>query len=315
MSISSIHSTPLSIHFDAEHFWMGDICGPHLIGVPGDARFSSLLRISIPFSMGSSFSWEEGASAAVKTSKPILWDLSFPEIAPIVTSQNLGVEKAKLLAVQHFVETIYPRFKGQSAGLILHKGPLDFGVPYPEIKRVRDLFLDRLASFCRAVPDELPIFLCFDVSNLSPSKAIGLLHQKHFTHFPLILRGATFPFPAFSWGRGLGTYGTVLEEEDLGLLVPDHLCDDLLSRLQGVGYRILYKEFANNDWSSLSAILFDEDTPAVRRILRGFQAAGGRIVSKEGAFGLEGEESLDSYLQSFFQRSSWPSAPSKPSFF
>ena len=285
------------VSFDAAHFYLDNCSGPHWICERSSSEKTDITRIVLPFHAGATFSWEKELLIAEKTNKKIIWEIDFPSIAPTVHSQNARQEQEKLLAVKHFTTKIYPQFLEKSIGIVLHKGRLDFGKNIEEIEETTENFLDRIACFCREIPDPLTVFLCFDVRGIPPYKAIQCLHQKRFGHFAVALLGANFPFAGFSWGKGQGSYGCFLLEQTLGLLVPDHCFEDILSELEETNYRILYKEFANQDWFDLEAILFDENTPVVRRILQGFQAAGGKLVSKKGNFGWENEYSLKEYLK------------------
>ncbi|MEM8629422.1 MAG: hypothetical protein AAGF04_05075 [Chlamydiota bacterium] len=286
-----------NITMDPSTFSIDGRPGPYQIRDLGDEKQGDITKVTLRLGEGGSFCWKETLEVARNVENWILWEIDFPPIALEVTGKNIRFEQEKLLAVTHFSEEIYPEFRGNSVGLLFHKGPLDFGLPQEKRQRALEQFLSRLALFAGKMPDTLPLFLLFDVGKLPVSEAISLLHQKYFGHFPLILRGASFGFPCFSWCRGGGLYGAYLPAEKLGLLVPSTPFEELLQELQTFPYRILYKEFANNDWFGLDAIVFEENTPLVRRILQGFQAAGGRILSRSGNLGIPGEEKLDQYLE------------------
>lgn len=277
----------LEVSWDESHFFVQGVKGPFFLANFSDERKKDFVKIRLNFAMD----WDSAKAKALSINSPILWDLEIPEIEPYIHSKNTLIDKQKLLAVKHFTEEIYPQFIEKSVGIVIHKGALF------EKEDALDDFISRLALFSREIPDSLPIFLFFDVTGLKPFKALSLLHKNRFLHYVLGLKGASFPYPCFSWETGEGIYGKILGEEKIGVLLSDHPMDDLLEKLRFTPYRVLYKEFANQDWEGLDTIIFDEDSSYVKRILQGFQAAGGRIVSKNGNFGLKDEWSLEEFLE------------------
>ncbi len=289
-----LQNSYLPISWDESSFYIDGKSGPFHIGLFDSSLRKDIVLIQLPSNPRLPINWKEPLEKAQNTSLPILWDIDFG-----LSEKKLGSytnpleEKTKLLTVKYFIDKVYPQFVANSVGVILHKANACKEDPlFASI----DGLIDHIATFARHLPDTLPIFLLFDVSSLPMSKAVQLLHKTRFSHYVLGLKGAGFSYPGFAWGKGEGSYGKIIETETIGVLVPDHPFEDLLKKLKSISYRLLYKEFANQDWVGLDALVFDEDTPQVRRILQGFQAAGGSIASINGRFGVPKEQRLEDLL-------------------
>lgn len=174
-------------------------------------------------------------------------------------------------AVRRFNETIYNE---ETEGVILYQGP----VPSWSLEDFAD-FLHHIAA---ELPEELPSFALFDCVGdpLQFSKEI-------FPHIHLGFRLG--PIGALTWGNRLipkrydQRVGVALPLREKGLQF-----DMVDPCLKGGAYRLINEPYLTEEWDDLDEIIIFKDfiSPRGRRMLQGFEAAGGQI--KE--FGVEGFE-------------------------
>ncbi len=201
-------------------------------------------------------------------------------------------------ALTHFTKEIWPQFPKAKA--ILYRGSADFSAHFlwsegqsahfeawkSEMGKCDEMHLKRL--FCAAVfvnyfqmlasklPDELLIELVLDTKNCGTlAETLHLLSPDRFDHFSLNTPvhfesniGVCFPIDG------------QISQKNLGAI------DEQLRALPS--FRAVYETHLSEQWDGLDAIYVIEETLTERgkRILKGFQAAGGEVRF----FGAEGFE-------------------------
>lgn len=263
-------------------------------------------QVRLPAHLHDDLSWEKEILLArnlVKKGYLILWHLDFG--LPDIVWEDEPSFLALKIGAEQFKKRIFPEFEEASLGILLYKGGLDIREKFQwtskqqenwersEGKDKRLFCLDTFAYYLHLLaphlPDSLPLLLALDGREIPPEELFLLLHKDRFEHFLIALK-ASIPFPALSWGEGtpsLGYLGETLflppkEEAKVGILYAPGI-EEILAKLQGIPYRILYENFATEEWDGLEAILVPgkEISSKAKRILLGFQAAGGAISWEE----------------------------------
>jgi|GEM_PF-6825951 len=255
---------------------------------PPDSYDAGIIKLSAR--PESTLNWEEEIKAArvlLEKNKYIIWEMDLGLFEEGFSFDDGLAHNSRMVAITQFKEEVYPHFKSNTGGLIPFRG-----APIQDA----DALSYHLTLYAHQLDDDLSIILLLDFSGLSPTKSAHLLHPKRFSHYLLGIKGSEIPFNAFGYGKE-GKFGLIgdgdlgeIEEEKVGVLVPDGNFDDLLSEID-VPYRLLYEDFANTSWDGLDVIIAHAEFVNVKakRVLQGFAAAGGDIVAFGGSIGLDGE--------------------------
>ena len=181
-------------------------------------------------------------------------------------------------------------------------------------------YLHRLASF---LPDSILPFCLLDVSSVESKAFLAfLLSKERFQHLLLALKKSPLPLGHLNWeegaclggwiGRGAPYFSSGYELH-LGVCIPsqeliseqllallDRLLDVLVER--GVPFRVITESRLNECWEGLDdlIVLGDFVSDTLLRKLRGFVAAGGRVVTVGESLGLEEEVSFASLQEEIF---------------
>lgn len=221
----------------------------------------SLPTLTLDASLKSELNWN------VETKeKNTLWHLDF------AIENLLPVSLASYqFAVRRFNETLYDE---NTLGVILHQGK----VPDCSLEEFAD-FLHHIAS---ELPEDVPSFALFDCMG-DPL----LFSKEIFPHIHLGFRSG--PIGVIEWREKLipkrydQRVGVALPLREKGL----HF-DEVDTCLRRGSYRLINEPYLTEEWDDLDQIIIFKDliSPWGRRMLKGFEAAGG--VVKE--FGVEGFE-------------------------
>ena len=225
-----------------------------------------MVEIVLRARLGDDLNWGEALAQA--EGKEVLWILDLGIEANEFNFEDEMAFQACSLALKHFAELcLLPGVRG----VVLYRGPMNLSEA------------DTLAAWLRlaasVLPEDLPLFLSFNVEALSRTEALALASPGRFEHFELILtpevrqRGKN---PAL--GVCMPQEGFVQEMEQV------------LQRLdtEEKSYRIVYEAVLTEQWDGLDEILVLENSlsPRGERNLKGFLAAGG-TVKRIGAEGFE----------------------------
>ncbi len=198
-------------------------------------------------------------------------------------------------ALTHFSKEIWPKFP-ESKG-ILYRGSFDFSAffrwseqqeanfeiwkkerpeaPEPHLKRLftAEAFITYFQMLAHRLPDEMPLILIEEKGAGTLAERLHLLSTERFEHFIVETSdrfdgttGVCFPTDAKCSGEILGKMDRLLERLD--------------------AFRPVYEAFLTEQWNGLDQIIVFEETltPQGRRKLRGFEAAGGKVIGAEGFF-------------------------------
>lgn len=196
--------------------------------------------------------------------------------------------------LNHFAKEVWPRFPESKA--ILYRGSADFSTffrwsesqeanykiwkeerpiaPEAHLKRLfcAEAFVTYFQMLAHRLPDELPLMLILDPKNTGTvAETLHLLSPERFEHF-IVDFGMKFDsnvgvcFPS--------------EEKCSGEILEK--IDSLLKKIPS--FKPVYESLLTEQWDGLDdLIVFQEAlTDRGKRKLKGFEAAGGKIIGAEG---------------------------------
>ena len=200
------------------------------------------------------------------------WDLSKVDGDNFFWHLQLGIGEfsfddemafqAASIAVKKYSEAIQP-FLERTIGVSLYQGSL----------LCDDQTVQWLRMVARNLPEELPVFLIFEMEGISRSETLALISPDRFEQFELILK----PDP-----RQKG------ENPKIGVCMFEGI-ESVLQILDrdSLSYRVIYQSHLTEQWDGLDEIIVSHTLSSRgRRMLKGFEAAGG-IVREFGAEGFE----------------------------
>ena len=146
-------------------------------------------------------------------------------------------------------------------------------------------FLHRLGSI---IPETIPLHSFFDLSHeYTLAQLATLFSRERFLHLKFHVEGSLLPFEE----KENPTWGIVLPQEGK---IDYELLEQMLNQLlkKTAHFRILPEGLISELWHGLDNILFASKslTKEGKRMLQGFNAAGGRAVYFDQAIGLVDEE-------------------------
>lgn len=180
-----------------------------------------------------------------------------------------------------------------------------------------ELFMHYLHRLAAPLIDDIPLLALFDLADcMRPSYQAELLSKSFFPYIIPGVKSSSIDFNGFGWqGRGnLGYIGhkpLPLIEADpptLGIVIPEmgrvpyDLFDKTIKYLleNGVAYRVFPESLMIENWHGLDQILVFSDTVSQegRRMLQGFNAAAGQVVTVGEALDLIDEIEIEKFIRS-----------------
>lgn len=271
----------------------------------------------------SSLKWDkalESAEDLIQRGIHVLFDFDVKLAKPFSHS---GQFQTYALALTHFRETVWPKFKKQSAGVILCRSSLAFDKYFlwgqQEMNTLaeralpsdlqplfyRDIMVEYFTLLASNLPDDCPVVLLFDCQEIKEPWLFSLLtSQDSFARFRLGLASAPFATNAICWkdSSATGDYigrahnPTEPTATTVGVLLPisgqlekvqpsriKKTIDSLLA--QHIPFKIISEEFLTMEWEGLDTIILCHDKPSLplQRALDGFIAASGNVIFDEAS--------------------------------
>ncbi len=180
-----------------------------------------------------------------------------------------------------------------------------------------ELFMQYLHRLAASLIDDIPLVALFNLSDsMRPSYQAELLSKTFFPYIFPGIKGASINFNGFGWeGQGnLGYIGhkpmAVIDEKSpsLGVVIPQigrlpyDLFDKTINMLveNNIDYVIFPESLMIDSWHNLDQILVFSNflTDEGRRMLQGFNAAAGQVVTVGKVLGLTDEISLSELIRS-----------------
>lgn len=204
--------------------------------------------IRLDGSMQSDMSWKtqcEQAAYYVDRGYSIFWMLDLGLFKDLRCPLSNTMQFQSLcLAVEHFRDTVWEKFRTMTVGLTFYRGSLDFSLDFPwdepqdftfrtwlqdigrkehsryqlesskEGQKLIRSFCGRAAAHYiellgTRVPDTLPLFALIDTSMIEdPLEKGKLISKEKFERVQLIIKGMPNPVPRFTWEGGEYTNST-----------------------------------------------------------------------------------------------------------
>ena len=148
-------------------------------------------------------------------------------------------------------------------------------------------YLHRLAS---ALPDDAEPLIMVEISDKEKFAELVLLFSKRrFEHFQLHFSGIELPIE--------GDAKVIISLPQDASYVPETFAS-LFKALEGIPFKCIPEELLNEHWEGVDTLIVDPESlgSAGKRMLNGFEAAGGQIVSTRGPLGFANETSLEEFI-------------------
>lgn len=223
----------------------------------------------------------------------ILWRFQLGLEDPFFSLDDEMVFESLSLALKKFSKEVFPQFQDRTKGAILYQGTADFASTYmwtekqcrnweergasdtPYHRRIfcADSFSHYFQMLSHSLPDEMPIYLYLDATNLGTlAERHQLLSRARFEHFIVVPQGLPH---------------TSTEASPRALCLPEErMCSErILARLNKKmeeiekPFRVISEAFLTEDWEGVDILYVLKDTLTVQgeRKLKGFEATGGII--------------------------------------
>ncbi len=148
-------------------------------------------------------------------------------------------------------------------------------------------YIHRLAS---VLPDEMEPVVEIEISPEIPLEECVLLYcRRRFEHLHLSFSNRMVPIE--------GKESIVISLPQDSLYDPK-IYGPLFKSLDGRSFKCIPEELLNEHWGEVDSLIIDPQTIGEigKRMLYGFEAAGGQIISMRGSLGFTNETSLEEFL-------------------
>lgn len=275
---------------------------------PDLSESGNTILVRLPCGPHSELNWE-----IPSTSKRIIWEFVCGLDEPFFPFTDELRFQALSLACKQFTQTLWPRYKDQTLGGILYRGPADISpfflwndlqkANYASITRPNQFSdfpgfcLDVLYSYVQLLayllPDELPLMLCFDVKMIpSLSRALSLLSRERFNHFLIAVSSNKWPMPAFHYDEHSISFLPLQASKGLCFPKASQMNEETFFHIDKIikglyesnsSFRVIFEEYLTEQWDHLDEILVLPQALSAqgRRKLAGFKAAGGSVLEIE----------------------------------
>lgn len=267
--------------------------------------------------------------------KYILWDVDFKFQEHPVFIQDSHLFFSFSLFLEEFAQKLWLPLEEYSFGVSLYKGSLDFSScflwteqqeqhyrekaeEYPLLvnnKEFRkqlfdvDLFFEYLHRMGSVLPEAALIccLLSLSAQNTQAELAV-LLSSERVPHMTLALKGTAMPLGPLGWDLE-GVHTRSLEEPSVGVCLPEgeflsesvlQSLDVIFSLLQEkeITFRVMEEGRLHEQWDGIDDLIVLSSCMSIQGIrkLKGFIAAGGRVVSCGELLHLEEEMQWSSFI-------------------
>ncbi len=263
------------------------------------------IRLVLDARMDASLNWEEAllqADEAIKRGFKVLWELDLGLFSsPKLPLNNQTQFRSFILSLDHFLKTVWERFSSHSIGLCLYRGDADFvqqirwETPLTPVEAAH-IALDFLESLAYTLPDALICFVEIEDKQLKdPVLLAHMFCSERRARLLLSFPDAPLPIGNFDeWRFRIGV--CFPSAEALNSSVDAYLLE-VFSALSPFSYRILPESSLTAEWDGLDALIVHSPSVsnAGRRMLHGFAAAGGEVVTFGGEIGVFDELSFEEW--------------------
>jgi hypothetical protein len=237
----------------------------------GEVESANALWVELPCQPQHNLDWSSELRKAKESGKKIVWYFNLGLEDPFFPLEDELRFSSISLALQQFTKDVWPHVQEQTLAMSLYKGAIvEFA-----------MYFQMLAH---KLPDEAPIWLLFDIpQSMSIHKAFQSIFLDGFEHFEIALKGKELPRDGYRWDREQIAYHYT--NATTGLVFPsdptapfDHL---IATEPSPESVRVVLEAYLAEQWEGLDRlkVLSNHVTPQGKRMLQGFMAAGGEIIS------------------------------------
>ncbi len=237
--------------------------------------------------------------------KKIVWSFRLGLDQPFFPLEDELRFQAIALALKQFSQLVWPLFKTDTLALSLYRGSADFSdafswsekqlanfaawleeeelVDTPQARRLfaADAFAIYFQMLSHRLPDEVPVFLLFDIRDIgSPADALQVISKERFEHFLVALRDRGLPLDGFVWDEK-GVWSRSVKTSH-GIVFPERRSyatsfNDLLKSQSGA--KIVFEAFLTEEWEGLDRLFVLKGSMGMQgeRKLKGFAATEGEV--------------------------------------
>ena len=251
--------------------------------------------------------WFQNAKNKIEEGHKIVWKFELGLENPYFPIDDELQFQSLSLALEQFSKEVFPSFKDETLALCFYRGNLDFestflwterqkanyanwllekerqDLPFSKKLFCADTFALYFQMLSYRVPDEVPIFLLFDVDFSSPFQTLQMISKERFEHFILALRNTNLPMDGFVWDGDKIHFKEILTSQ--GLIFPQSANKemienfDLLLNESKMDLKIIFETFLSEEWDGLDHLIALEDSLSIQglRKIKGFEVSGGVV--------------------------------------
>nr|WP_166158036.1 hypothetical protein [Neochlamydia sp. AcF84]NGY95869.1 hypothetical protein [Neochlamydia sp. AcF84] len=328
MSVEEIPENTKRLVWDKPYFYyQGKIFKPKLYEWQAeDEKIPAgynVISLKLDGKVTASLDWKKIEKVAENSSKEgflLFWDLDlglFDRLEWPLSNQTQFL--SLLLSLEHFRDNLWNKFKDQTLGVNIYRGPVNFKSQmswddelqsnYKEWKTTkgnendqlpfstsqalfaREVGAEYLAFLANRMPDEMPIFVTLDKDlSLSLSLEVQLTHRERWGRLHLLVKNSELPylfnFKPAPVGVCLPNYQWRDQQTYQEL---EEILRDLLN--ERVAFNIIPENYLLHEWEGLDylVVISSSLTRQGKRNLQGFCAAGGTVITVGSSLGLAKE--------------------------
>lgn len=271
--------------------------------------FNSVL-VRLEGGMRATLNWTQArqkARCSTEDGFKLLWEMDLGLCGKLhYPYDNAMQHQALALALEQFRDSLWAEFRSETIGLVLFRGSVDHSRHFHWDDKQRVQFKEGCeALYCTRVlvaylqllaarlPDELPVFALLDCGAVQdPLLLSQLVSRDFYDPIQLVLKGSPFADQALAWQEGQSQWGFIADKPlstepsdvKVGVLIPSvwgeyptlRSCMEHFQK-RGTPFRSIPEAILTREWDGLDKLYYLEEalTPAGKRMLQGFMAAGG----------------------------------------
>ncbi len=262
--------------------------------------------IRLPSKPSDSLQWD---LSSIPEAGPLFWHFDLGLEDPFFPLDDEMRFQTLSLALTQFKEKVWPLFQERTRGIVLYKGSADFlqfflwsqkqkanwlswkkmelKVDDVQAKRLfcADAFVYYFQMLSYFLPDEVPIYLFLDASEISSlAYRHQLISKERFEHFQIVAKGLS-EFNGLHWVDDQMLENPLFTQA-VCFPLQKECHENILAEIEKIfvsfqtPFRVISEAFLTEDWEDVEIlhVLKKGLSSFGERKLKGFEAAGGRIV-------------------------------------
>ncbi len=296
-------------------------------------KHTNVHTIALDCSMTSDLKWEEEerkVKKSIEEEKYLFWDLDFGWNRPWIQTPYPMALPSFLVAVNTFLKKFYLPYQKETFGVNLYRGNKIFpwqwnqmyqegfnqwieeypSLPEPKIFYKISLLSEFLHTLAANLPHDVLSFAFFDRIALPRALLVHLLSKEFFPYLLVITREKTLPIGPLFWKNGLFHMRCFPKkgEAKIGLVLPlnQNIHAQNVEKVkmfieifqqQKRNFRLISEAYLNESWDALDDLILLSDSLSSqgKRKVKGFVAAGGRLIVHGAPLNMRREISWEEY--------------------